>query len=108
MVVRRDDYGVIIVVNLKKSSFYRYTSEMGRYKRKTEGPSWSREALNEAVEAVRSGRMSGYAAASTFSIPRKTIMDHVTGRRGQKSLSLGRPPVFKYETEKMMLFDVDC
>ncbi|CAH3999668.1 unnamed protein product [Pieris brassicae] len=51
---------------------------MGRYERKTEGPSWSREALNEAVEAVRSGRMSGYAAASTFAIPRKTIMDHVT------------------------------
>ncbi|CAH0730481.1 unnamed protein product, partial [Brenthis ino] len=75
---------------------------MGRYERKTEGPSWSRETLNEAVEAVRSGRMSGYAAASTFAIPRKTIMDHVTGRRGQKSLSLGRPPVFKYETEQRM------
>ncbi|CAH4037942.1 unnamed protein product [Pieris brassicae] len=73
---------------------------MGRYERKTEGPSWSREAWNEAVEAVRSGRMSGYEAASTFAIPRKTIMDHVTGRRGQKSLSLGRPPVFKYERER--------
>ncbi|KAL0879425.1 hypothetical protein ABMA27_003176 [Loxostege sticticalis] len=70
-----------------------------RYKRKTDNPSWTRESLCQAVDAVRSG-LSGYEAAKTYGIPRKTIMDHVNGRRGQKSSTLGRPPVLSADTEK--------
>ncbi|KAL0868247.1 hypothetical protein ABMA27_007778 [Loxostege sticticalis] len=70
-----------------------------RYKRKTDNPSWTRESLCQAVDAVRSG-LSGYEAAKTYGIPRKTIMDHVNGRRGQKSSTLGRPPVLSADSEK--------
>lgn len=75
------------------------------YVRKTEGPSWSKETLFEAIEAVQSGRLSGYEAAKTYDIPRKTIMDHVNGRRGQKSLTQGRPTALSSETEQKL---ADC
>lgn len=72
------------------------------YLRKTEGPSWSKETLTKAIEAVRSNRLSGYEAAKTYDIPRKTIMDHVTGRRGAKSSTQGRPTVLQIETEQTL------
>ncbi|RVE41093.1 hypothetical protein evm_014258 [Chilo suppressalis] len=74
------------------------------YQRKTDGPPWSKETLYQAVDAVKSG-LSGYEAAKTYNIPRKTIMDHVTGRRRQKSSKQGRPLALSAETEKEL---ADC
>lgn len=70
-----------------------------QYIRKKDGPGWGKQQLEEAVEAVKSNKMSGYEAAKHFKIPRTTIMDHVTGRRGLKSNSLGRPTVLPTEVE---------
>lgn len=61
------------------------------YIRKRPDPSWTKGALKEAVEEVRSGKMSGYQAALKYKIPRSTIMSHVNGTRGQKKESVGRP-----------------
>lgn len=72
------------------------------YKRKKEGPSWTKETLLKAVEAVKHNKISGYEAAKTYNIPRTTIMDHVIGRRGQKSLTLGRPTALPPDTEKQL------
>lgn len=78
------------------------------YQRKTNGPgrghSWSQETLCQAVDAVKAG-LSGYEAAKTYNIPRKTIMDRVIGRRGKKSSTQGRPTALSAETEKVI---ADC
>lgn len=72
------------------------------YKRKKEKPSWTKEDLSKAVEDVKNHKLSGYEAAKTFNIPRTTIIDHVTGRRGQKSSTFGRPPILSAEIEKKL------
>lgn len=72
------------------------------YIRKKGNPPYTKDALMQAVEEVRSGNMSGYRAAKYFNIPRMTIIDHLKGRRGVKSSSFGRPPVLSIETEKKL------
>ncbi|CAH2109223.1 unnamed protein product [Euphydryas editha] len=62
---------------------------MGKYIRKTNRGSYSKETLSEAVREVQSGRMSGYAASQKYGVPRMTIMDHVNRKRGiSKTLGL--------------------
>ncbi|CAG5002319.1 unnamed protein product [Parnassius apollo] len=56
----------------------------------------------KAVEAVKSIRLSGYEASKGFQIPRTTMMNHVTGRRGQKSNSLGRATALHAEVEEKL------
>lgn len=73
-----------------------------QYVRKKDGPDWSKQELEQAVEMVKSNKMSGYEATKHFNIPRTTIMDHVNGRRGQKSISLGRPTVLRLEVEETL------
>lgn len=72
------------------------------YVRKRKGPEWSKQKLDEAVEEVRSGRLSGYGAAVRFKIPRTTIMSHVNGIRGQKSETMGRPKAISAEYEQRL------
>lgn len=40
---------------------------------------WFEESLNEAVNAVRCGRLSIYKAAAQYDIPRRTIRNHSKG-----------------------------
>lgn len=48
------------------------------YVRKTTRASYPPEKLLEAVNAVKSGRMSGYQASKHYGIPRATIMNRVS------------------------------
>lgn len=76
---------------------------MRKYKKSTPRSScYTRDKLLEAVEEVKSGRMSGYQAAKSFSIPRMTIMCRVSGRRGNKSATMGRSTVLSADIEKTL------
>lgn len=50
---------------------------MRNYKRKTDRTSYPPEKLQEAVRAVKSGALSGYAASKYYNIPRSTIINRV-------------------------------
>lgn len=72
-----------------------------RYVRKSErGQKYTKEKLEEAVEKVRSGVFSGYEASVRYNIPRTTLMDHVSGRHGHKSQSMGKPTALPPVVEK--------
>ncbi|CAH2097797.1 unnamed protein product [Euphydryas editha] len=72
---------------------------MGKYTRKTNRGSYSKETLSEAVREVQSGRMSGYAASQKYGVPRMTIMDHVNRKRGI-SKTLGRNTALSPDIER--------
>lgn len=69
------------------------------YKRKTEKADYAKEDLIRAVEAIRNGQMGTLRASKVFKVPRSTIRDHVKGRRGVKSHSLGRPTALPEKDE---------
>ncbi|XP_047022265.1 tigger transposable element-derived protein 2-like [Helicoverpa zea] len=74
---------------------------VSNYKRKTSKGSYSKEKLQEAAQAVRDGRLSGYKAAQIYNIPRMTIMDHAKNRR-YKSNSLGRSTALSRDVESKL------
>lgn len=56
------------------------------YKRKTnrgEGSSWSKDDLRNAMDDVRSGRLTQKQAAETYSIPKSTLQLKLNGWRGR-------------------------
>lgn len=55
-------------------------------------------ALQAAVDAVKSGKMSVRKAAKMFKVPKSTINDHVSGTIGEGRRP-GRQPVFPLEVE---------
>lgn len=78
---------------------------MGRiYIRKTtKASSYSKDNLQNAIESVKSdGRLSTKNASVLYKIPRTTLRDHITGRRGTKSQSMGRGTDLPIELEKKM------
>lgn len=61
------------------------------YVRKTKkGDSYSKNDLYLAKEAVQSKQMTISSAAKLLNIPRPTLYDHINGRRGMKSNTMGR------------------
>jgi len=71
------------------------------YKRKTNrGEAYSKEQLRVAVNDVETGKMGLKKASKLYKIPRSTIRDHVKGRRGLKSSTLGRSADIGFEEEK--------
>ncbi|KAF6199733.1 hypothetical protein GE061_006031 [Apolygus lucorum] len=78
--------------------FYISLRMVRNYKRKTQD-AYSKESLTAAVNAVKRGEIDARKASSIYSIPITTIKDHVSGRRGTKSTTLGRPTFIppKYE-----------
>ncbi|CAG4918403.1 unnamed protein product [Colias eurytheme] len=71
-------------------------------RQKTNGPSWTHETLKQALAVIRNGT-TFYAASSQYKIPRATLFDHMSGRRGQKSNSLGSPTALTADTEKTLV-----
>lgn len=61
---------------------------------------YSDENLLQAVDAVKTKRMNSYKASEMFSVPRSTIVSHVTGNRGQKQATPGKPTVFSRQQEE--------
>lgn len=71
------------------------------YKRKTNrGAAYSKEQLKAAVNDVATGKMGLKKASSLYKIPRSTLRDHVKGRRGMKSGTLGRCSDIAFKEEK--------
>lgn len=60
---------------------------------------WSREDLQNAVAAVREGRMSHQGASKTFSIPRRTLSRYVDSNQTRKA-AMGRKPVLSADEER--------
>lgn len=69
------------------------------YKRLTDNPAYSKEDMNNAVEAVKSGSLTLYRASKTFKIPKTTLFKRVKGQRGIKSQTLGRPTAIPFDEE---------
>ena len=69
-------------------------------KRKT----WDKEKMIQAVNLVRTGKLSAVAAANKFGVPRRTLRDYLkTDLPPEKlvSIVLGRRPVFNADIEKL-------
>nr|CAH7745913.1 unnamed protein product [Callosobruchus chinensis] len=60
---------------------------------------WTKEDLQNAVAAVREGRMSRQGASKTFSIPRRTLSRYVDNNETRKS-AMGRKPVPTADQER--------
>lgn len=73
------------------------------YERKTDRSSYPKEKLLEAVRAVKSGALSGYAASIHYGIPRATIINRVYERKGMKSNTLGRPTILTQDVEENLV-----
>lgn len=61
------------------------------------------EDLATALAEVKSGRKTVYGASKHFKIPLNTIIDHIKGRRGKKSKSMGRSTVLSQEVEEILV-----
>lgn len=71
------------------------------YTRKSQrGATYTPEQLLAAVESVRNKRLSLRRASLVYKIPKTTILDHVTGRRGTKSKRFGRDLDIPYDEEQ--------
>ena len=62
---------------------------------------YSEEDLKLAVEKVNSGELSAYSASKQYTIPRTTIVNHVTGK--SKGFRAGRPVQFSEEQERTLI-----
>lgn len=61
------------------------------YVRKTKkGNGYTSNDLSRAKNAIQSQQMTVSAADKLFNIPRPTLYDHISGRRGAKSKTMGR------------------
>lgn len=73
------------------------------YQRKTNrGLSYTRQDLQDAVDAVKSKRLTLTEASVRFSVPKPTIADHAKNRRGVKSKTFGRPTALSLEAENQL------
>lgn len=68
------------------------------YKRKTT-TKYDLETLKKAVDEVRTGKINSYQAARKYNIPRTTICDRVSGKRGVVKDTRGPPTVINTENE---------
>lgn len=67
--------------------------------------SYSKEDLRIAVERVRNGEISNFAAATIYGIPKSTLNDRVLKKTGLSSETLRRPPAIPVPMEERL---ADC
>lgn len=53
------------------------------YKRKTNRRSYSDHHLSEALDKIRTKQMSTKRCSELYNIPRETLRDHISGKRGK-------------------------
>ena len=75
------------------------------YVRKSQRGSYSKAVLDNAVEEVKMGVRTLSNAAKTYSIPKSTLCEHIGGKYGVKSKTLGRCTVIPAHLEKSL---ADC
>lgn len=74
------------------------------YTRTTQrGEGYTKENLSIAIGEVKSGIRSLRMAAKKYSIPYSTLQCHLTGRRGVKSETGGRPTALKKKDEEKLV-----
>ena len=73
-----------------------------KYKKKNILRNYSQEALDQALEEVRGGKLSIRAAAKTYDVPRSTISDYLRGN-SVEGCSLGRPPALPTKVEESLV-----
>lgn len=85
----------MIIVNFN----FRYIMP-SKYKRCSQrATKYSKNDLEIAVSKVKNKELTNYAAATLYGIPKSTLNDHVLGKRGIVSNTLGRPPVIPISDE---------
>lgn len=90
-------------VNLELYVLFHYRKMVRNYHRKSNRASqYTKETLDNAVEEIKRGVLTLYRAHRTYHIPKTTLYYHVTGIRGAKSQSQGRPPVIPAEHESRL------
>lgn len=73
------------------------------YVRKTDkGNGYTNNDLCRAKNAIQSQQMTVSASAKLFNIPRLTLYNHISGRRGAKSKTMGRNTALGMDLEKKM------
>jgi hypothetical protein len=70
------------------------------YKRKTDGPSYSKEDLGRAIEKINCEKWSYRRASSHFKIPLGTLSSHVLSNRGDKA---GHPSALSMSEEQHLV-----
>lgn len=71
------------------------------YKRKSNRcTGYSQDDVEVALALIRRGNMTTRRASAVYGIPYSTLNCYVTGRRKQKSQTLGRPPALPIEDER--------
>lgn len=71
--------------------------------RKRSYQSYSRESLQNALEAVVHKNMSQREASKTYGVPQGTISDYIKRNQGIDDRRPGRKPVFSPDTERKMV-----
>ena len=67
---------------------------------------WSKEAMIEAVKAVREKKMGYKLASKTFQVPRATLKDYVKSDLSAEAVvekTVGRPPILTDRIEKLLV-----
>ncbi|KAI4472050.1 homeobox-like domain superfamily [Holotrichia oblita] len=73
------------------------------YIRKTRrGDAYSPSDLDHVVNSIKTGAMTIYRAHKMYGIPKTTLYYHVTGKRGSKSRTQGRPPAIPPKEEEKL------
>lgn len=70
------------------------------YVRKKPPPSYSKDDLKAATDAVKNGTLSLCRASVVHKIPKSTLFKHVMGQRGIKSKTMGRQTALPPEIER--------
>lgn len=73
------------------------------YVRKTQRASgYTEEQLENALNDIRNGNITLHRASQTYGIPKTTLFNRLTGKRGVKSQSLGRPLALGRDIEEQL------
>ncbi|KAK9702258.1 RNase H-like domain found in reverse transcriptase [Popillia japonica] len=79
------------------------TNMVRNYVRKTQRASgYTEEQLENALNDIRNGNITLHRASQTYGIPKTTLFNRLTGKRGVKSQSLGRPLALGRDIEEQL------
>ena len=59
------------------------------YRKKGDGPKWTKEDMGKAIDDVKNKKMSIYAAAKVNGVPKTTLLRHL--KHPNKTFIVGRP-----------------
>lgn len=81
------------------------------YKTKTNRRPYSDEHLSEALDEIRTKQLSTKRCSKFSNIPRETLKDHISGKRGRPKAPVGgggRSAVLSVDQEKELAKFINC